>query len=117
MQGIYLGTVHVLPNVALQQTGEMAEMVPQAYDVIMVGGGRARLVAAIEASSAGSSVLVCEAASPFGGSTAVAGGLFLAADTKLPSAQGVTDSADAFFSCVMTMSASNAEGIWSPWRV
>jgi len=39
MQGIYLGTVHVLPNVALQQTREMAEMDPQDYDVIMVGGG------------------------------------------------------------------------------
>jgi fumarate reductase flavoprotein subunit len=111
MQGIYLGTVHVLPNVVRQQTREISEMVQQDYDVIVVGGGGARLAAAIDASSAGARVLVCEAASQLGGSTAVAGGLFLAADTKLQSAQGVTDSADAFFSYIMMMSASHAEGI------
>lgn len=75
----------------------------QDFDVIVVGGGGAGLAAAIEAKNAGASVLICEAGSQFGGSTGVAGGLFLAADTGLQKAQGVTDTADDFYDYIMMM--------------
>jgi 3-oxo-5alpha-steroid 4-dehydrogenase len=44
-------------------------------DVLIVGGGGAGISAAIEAADAGARVLVLEAASEPGGSTALAGGL------------------------------------------
>jgi fumarate reductase flavoprotein subunit len=75
----------------------------QDFDVIVVGGGGAGLAAAIEAKNAGASVLICEAASRLGGSTAVSGGLFLAADTDLQKAQGVYDSVDDFYDYIMMM--------------
>jgi fumarate reductase flavoprotein subunit len=75
----------------------------QDFDVIVVGGGGAGLAAAIEGKNAGASVLICEAGSQLGGSTGVAGGLFLAADTALQKAQGVTDTADDFYDYIMMM--------------
>jgi fumarate reductase flavoprotein subunit len=73
------------------------------FDVIVVGGGCAGLSAAIEAHRAGANVLVCDAAKQFGGATAVAGGLVLAANTKIQEAQGVTDSVDDFYDYIMIM--------------
>jgi fumarate reductase flavoprotein subunit len=75
----------------------------QDFDVIVVGGGGAGLAAAIEAKRAGASVLICEAADRLGGSTALSGGLVLAADTKFQKAQGITDSADDFYDYIMIM--------------
>jgi fumarate reductase flavoprotein subunit len=73
------------------------------FDVIVVGGGGAGLTAAIEAKRAGASVLVCEAAGRLGGSTALSGGLVLAADTKFQKAQGISDSPDDFYDYIMIM--------------
>jgi fumarate reductase flavoprotein subunit len=81
----------------------------QDFDVIVVGGGGAGLAAAIEANNAGASVLICEAAKTLGGSTAVSGGLFLAADTQLQKAQGVYDSADDFYDYIMMMNRWETE--------
>src|ERR1700751_1400930 len=75
----------------------------QDFDVIVVGGGGAGLAAAIEAKRAGASVLVCEAAGRLGGSTALSGGLVLAADTKFQKAQGISDSPDDFYDYIMIM--------------
>jgi fumarate reductase flavoprotein subunit len=81
----------------------------QDFDVIVVGGGGAGLAAAVEASNAGASALICEAAKTLGGSAAVSAGLFLAADTELQRAQGVYDSADDFYDYIMMMNRWEVE--------
>jgi fumarate reductase flavoprotein subunit len=66
-------------------------------DVVIIGAGGAGLMAAIQAKEAGAQVLVIEK-SPmvFSSSTAINGGLFLAAGTKAQTALGVKDSPEKF---------------------
>lgn len=73
------------------------------YDVIVVGGGGAGMAAAIEAADAGASVALIEADAKLGGSTALSGGVYYAADTSVQKARGITDSVDAMFEYYMTL--------------
>lgn len=73
------------------------------YDVIVIGGGGAGMSAAIEASKAGARVALLEAGMRLGGSTALAGGLFYAANTPQQHALGVEDSAEAMVREVLAL--------------
>ena len=68
-----------------------------AYDVLVVGGGGAGLMAAVEAAETGASVLLVERQPEIGGSTAMAVGALSAAGTALQKAAGIEDSVDAHF--------------------
>jgi fumarate reductase flavoprotein subunit len=72
------------------------------FDVIVVGSGGAGHAAANAAREQGASVLVLEAASKVGGTTAMAGGVVYAAGTSVQRAAGIRDSADALFEHYMT---------------
>lgn len=68
-----------------------------AIDVLVIGSGGAGLCAAIEARRRDASVVVLEAADHVGGSTALSGGVVMAAGTRLQHENGVDDTADAFY--------------------
>lgn len=53
-----------------------------SYDVVVVGAGGAGLSAAVEAARGGLSVLICEKAGIYGGTTNYSGGVFQAAGTS-----------------------------------
>jgi fumarate reductase flavoprotein subunit len=72
------------------------------FDIVVVGSGGAGNAAAVEASAAGASVLMVEAASNFGGATALSGGVFLAAGTSVQRAAGIEDSPDLLYETYMT---------------
>ena len=73
------------------------------YDVIVVGGGGAGMAAAIEAADARATVALIEADEKLGGSTALSGGVYYAADTSVQKARGISDSVDAMFEYYMTL--------------
>jgi fumarate reductase flavoprotein subunit len=80
------------------------------YDVVVIGAGGAGLAAAVSAAEAGASVLVIEAADKPGGSTALAGGSFMAAGTPVQAAVGYPgDTADAFFDYYLTFNRWDVE--------
>ena len=60
-----------------------------AYDVIVIGAGGAGMAAAVAAADHGARVLLLEADAHVGGSTALSGGVFYAADTDVQRAAGV----------------------------
>jgi fumarate reductase flavoprotein subunit len=62
------------------------------YDVTVVGSGVAGLAAAIEACELGASVLVVEAEDRLGGSSALSGGIVMAAGTNIQRKAGIEDS-------------------------
>lgn len=63
----------------------------EEHDVIVIGSGFAGLAAAIEARLCGSDVLVLEKMRTPGGNSAICGGLFAAAGSKLQARDGITD--------------------------
>jgi fumarate reductase flavoprotein subunit len=65
------------------------------YDAIVVGGGLAGLAAAVDAAESGRRVLVVEAGDRLGGSSALSGGIIMAAGTSVQRAAGIEDSAEA----------------------
>jgi hypothetical protein len=67
------------------------------YDVVVIGSGVAGLAAAIEASRAGCSVLLVESQGQLGGSSALSGGIIMAAGTSLQRRAGIEDSPDDLF--------------------
>ena len=66
-------------------------MSEERYDVIVVGGGAAGMSAALEASTAGASVLLVEGQGQLGGSSALSGGIIMAAGTSVQRAAGIED--------------------------
>lgn len=67
------------------------------YDVVVVGSGVAGLSAAIEAGRAGCSVLLVEGEARLGGSSALSGGIIMAAGTSLQRQAGIEDTAEDLF--------------------
>lgn len=62
----------------------------EEFDVIIIGAGGAGMVAAIEATDAGASVLMLEKTDITGGNTVLSGGLIQAAGTSFQEAAGVS---------------------------
>lgn len=67
------------------------------YDVVVVGGGGAGLISAIEAKAAGANVVILEKNPFIGGNTLVSGGQFNAPNTWVQDMLGITDSVDLYF--------------------
>jgi len=79
-------------------------------DVAVIGFGAAGASAAIEARHSGASVLVLEAASGCGGTTAMAGGLiYMGGGTPTQLACGFEDSKEDMFNYLMMASGPNAD--------
>jgi 3-oxo-5alpha-steroid 4-dehydrogenase len=77
---------------------------PAAVDVLVVGFGIAGGCAAVEAATAGASVLVLERAAAAGGTSAMAGGHFyLGGGTVVQRATGFDDSPDDMFAYLMAV--------------
>ncbi len=79
-------------------------------DVLIVGGGGAGICAAIEAADTGASVIVLEAASDAGGSTAMAGGLiYMGGGTPTQRACGFDDDIEEMYKYLMQASGPDAD--------
>ncbi|MWA04873.1 FAD-dependent oxidoreductase [Actinomadura sp. LD22] len=72
-------------------------------DVVVVGSGVAGLCAALEAETAGATVLIAESEEVPGGSSRLAHGLIMAAGTRFQADEGITDTADDLFRHYMTL--------------
>lgn len=66
-------------------------------DIVIVGGGGAGLTAAVEATKAGSSVVVVEKNGFVGGNTILSGGIYNAPDPELQEPEGIEDSPELFY--------------------
>ena len=66
-------------------------------DIVIVGGGGAGLTAAVEATQAGSSVVVVEKNGFVGGNTILSGGIYNAPDPELQEPEGIKDSEELFY--------------------
>lgn len=81
-----------------------------SYDVIVLGGGGAGMCAAIEACDAGARVALLEADGRLGGSTALSGGVFYAAGTRVQRAAGIADDGpEDMFHYYMTLNQYRVE--------
>jgi len=79
-------------------------------DVLILGGGGAGISAAIEAADAGAEVIVLEAASDAGGSTAMAGGLiYMGGGTPTQKACGFDDDIEEMYKYLLEASGPNAD--------
>jgi fumarate reductase flavoprotein subunit len=80
------------------------------YDVIIVGGGGAGMAAAIEAHDAGARVALVEADTRLGGSTALSGGVYYAAGSRVQLARGISDDGpDDLFEYYLTLNQYRVE--------
>lgn len=77
-------------------------------DVVIVGAGGAGIVAAIEARTAGSSVIVLEKAAVEGGTTSLSGAIIQASATDLQKSKGIVDSPENHYEYWIT--ASEGQG-------
>ncbi len=78
-------------------------------DVVIVGFGGAGACAAIEAAKAGASVLILEKAEAAGGSTAISGGIILAAGTDLQKSMGINDTPEEMFKYIRACGQGKAD--------
>ncbi len=67
------------------------------YDVVVVGAGAAGLSATIEAADAGARVLLVEGQAAAGGSSALSGGIIMAAGTSIQRKLGIEDTAEDLY--------------------
>ena len=79
----------------------MESMINKSYDIIVVGTGFAGLAAAIEAATAGASVLVLEKMKAAGGNSIISDGGMAVAESPLQKRHGIEDSADLFYRDMM----------------
>ncbi len=78
-------------------------------DVVVVGFGGAGACAAIEAAKSGASVLLLEKTGVPGGSTAISGGIILAAGTPLQKSMGINDTPEEMFKYVKACGQGRAD--------
>lgn len=97
--GTGLAGAALLSGIGLKEA--KAAPIPKKWDVeaevVIIGFGGAGACAAIEAASAGASVLLLEKEDTPGGSTVISGGVVYAAATKLQKNVGIEDSAEEMF--------------------
>ncbi|MGL4981476.1 MAG: flavocytochrome c [Treponemataceae bacterium] len=74
----------------------------RSVDVVVIGGGGAGMIAALEARNAGESVLIIEKTSMLGGNTVRATGGMNATETKEQLRAGINDSVEIFVNDTMT---------------
>ena len=74
------------------QAAEVPKKWDKEYDVVVIGSGFAGLAAAIDAKTAGASVIVLEKMPVPGGNSIINGGLMAAAGTPLQKKEGIEDS-------------------------
>lgn len=67
------------------------------YDIVVIGGGGAGLMAAWTAALRGATVILLEKGERIGGTTGMSVGTLTATDTRLQRNAGITDNADAHF--------------------
>lgn len=67
------------------------------YDIVVVGSGAAGLCGALTASDAGASVLLVESQTTLGGSSALSGGIIMAAGTDIQRRAGIDDTPEDLF--------------------
>ncbi|MBT4670625.1 MAG: FAD-dependent oxidoreductase [Rhodospirillaceae bacterium] len=79
------------------------------YDIVVVGGGGAGLMAAYAAAMNGASVIVLEKGAELGGTTALSVGTLTATGTRLQREADITDNADAHFEDMAKIAGSRAE--------
>lgn len=72
-------------------------MTDRDFDVVVLGAGAAGLSAALTASDAGSNVLVVESQGHMGGSSALSGGIIMAAGSSVQRRAGIEDSAEDLY--------------------
>lgn len=77
----------------------------EQYDVIVIGAGAAGLAAALRSAQLGMKVIVLEARSMIGGTTALSAGMFNAVNPKYQAPLGISDSEELFFSQTMQSGA------------
>ena len=70
----------------------MNQVAQTVYDIVVVGGGIAGHCAAVQGAMLGASVLLLEKMPEYGGSTAMCGGAFAFAGTRVQREQGIEDS-------------------------
>lgn len=76
---------------------ELPKKWDEAVDVVVIGSGFAGLAAAIEAKTAGSSVVVLEKMRVTGGNSIINGGAIAAAGSPLQAKEGIKDSQDLLY--------------------
>jgi len=90
-----------------------ATLLPKKWDmetdIVIVGFGGAGACAAIEASKAGASVLILEKTEAPGGSTAISGGIILAAGTELQKSMGISDTPEEMFKYIRACGQGKAD--------
>lgn len=95
------------------RSGSEAAPLPKKWDmetdVVVVGFGGAGACAAIEAAKAGSSVVILEKTPVPGGSTAISGGIVLAAGTPLQKSAGINDTAQEMFKYIKACGQGRAD--------
>ena len=97
-----------LPTRARRLTPDMGFF--DSADVVVVGLGSAGASAAIEAADQGATVLVLEAASAGGGTTAMAGGLiYMGGGTPTQKACGIEDTTEDMYNYLLLASGPNAD--------
>lgn len=74
-------------------SGDLPRQWDEAADVVVVGSGFAGLAAAIEAKTAGGTVLILEKMKGYGGNSAISDGVIAACGTRLQREKGIADSA------------------------
>ncbi|AMN47572.1 fumarate reductase flavoprotein subunit [Steroidobacter denitrificans] len=80
------------------------------YDVIVLGGGGAGMAAALTATETGARVLLVEVADKLGGSTALSGGVYYAAGTRVQQARGIEgDTQEAAYLYYMALTQHKVE--------
>ncbi len=67
------------------------------YDVVVIGSGAAGLSAALTASDEGASVLLVESQTSLGGSSALSGGIIMAAGTDIQKRAGIDDTPEDLY--------------------
>lgn len=96
---------------------ELAESLSwqEAVDVVVVGSGFAGLSAAIEAKTAGCSVLVLEKMQGYGGNSVISDGVVAAAGTSMQQSHGIEDSSGKMFEDMLRagLSLNHPELAWT----